>query len=127
MKKQQVLIFSVDQQKPKIDKINRRITFHFFTYFNKGIKPVIGCYKGKKEISFIVNIKEEKNVRLLCRKQHQESYLYVSSDRHAWLRFLDGREEYLGELKNVNRFQAEAKTSYTRDVLFNEYYVTQGA
>ena len=90
-------------------------------------KPVLGCYKGKRENSFLVLAAGRyvfSEVMSLARAYGQESILYVDSDRAATLYFLDDRAPVgLGLYREVSEQAALQQDAYTYDPQTAGYWV----
>ncbi len=100
-----------------------------------GLKPLLGCYKGKTEQSYIVNSRDELAIMNAGWLKGQESILRLgpcdSRDRRkATLQFLqeDGKsfmgEQELGVLVSVGRDEALACEAWTYDPDLKEYFIT---
>jgi hypothetical protein len=56
-------------------------------------KVVIGCYKGVKELTFLVHGDNYQVAYELAKRYEQESILVVDENRNATLGYLDGRPD----------------------------------
>lgn len=90
-------------------------------------KPVIGCYKGKQEVSFVIPFTSDKEstelYRLAIRAYGQESILYVDANRYATLARRDGQNFGLGQFRAVNKEDATKREAFTHDIMEDRYYV----
>lgn len=78
--------------------------------------PLVGCYKGESEWSFICNVTDFENIVLPNGfVNNQESILRVSecNKKYAQLQFHDGRTESIGSLKSVDWEEAQKHDSWT--------------
>lgn len=100
--------------------------------FNLEYKEVQGCYRGKKERSFLVinnHPSTEARLHKLARAFNQESYLKVyENDRKAQLIYLNDHNR----VENIGYFQSIGKSvildeslydAYTYDPSLDTYYV----
>jgi hypothetical protein len=74
-----------------------------------------GCYKGKTEISYVVNSHHEPVVAKLADLFSQESYLKVHGDNCAELIFSRDKTENLGYFQEYKGNHPEELTAYTLD------------
>ena len=93
-------------------------------------KLVEGCYKGKTEVSFYVEIETVQDFNLIENIAHyykQESILFVNDDRQAYLVYLDDTSNpvYIGNFKQVSKSEALQHDAYTYDYKNNGYYICE--
>lgn len=120
------VIFAIDDQSPAAGAHFR----NFMVAQGIGFKPLIGCYKGVTEQSYIINEKDWPRVAEIGVLQNQESILIVgpctSRDRRpAKLDYLlDGvPSEDLGTMRSVPEAEAKAESSWTYDPHLKEYFI----
>ena len=93
---------------------------------NMPFKSVQGMYKGHKENSFLVIVRDFKEISLmnnLAWAYHQESILYCDQDRNAFLVYCDGTPaDALGVFQKVD--SVEGLDAYTIDG--DEYWTCKG-
>jgi hypothetical protein len=93
------------------------------------IIPMLGCYKGQKEHSFICNAQDfDIHIRGTEFIKGQESILHVASGNkmEAYLEYLaDGRTEQLGCMHQVPREEALQSEAYTYRPDMNCYWVAK--
>lgn len=93
------------------------------------IKPLIGRYNGQSEFSFLARMDNYNDIEPWLNEE--ESILHIhnfdSRDRpDATLLFIkDGRKEELGKMILVSQKEALARDSFTYDVNYNNYFVTE--
>lgn len=98
-------------------------------------KQLIGCYKGQKEISFLIRRDDfqDNPVGLRAWLDGQESILVLSAQephrrgqRTAHLTYLaNGAKEELGYWTAVSRTDALTQDAWTYDPAFEQYYVVR--
>lgn len=93
-------------------------------------KPLIGCYKGKMENSFMVKKSDFPKVK--CLLEGEESILELGTmdscgRRKAKLIFLDGisAEIDLGRMVETSKEKALAQDAWTLDCQHNTYFICQ--
>lgn len=93
---------------------------------SKSIKQVRGCYKGVKEVAFVVSGDRSKLIDL-ADIYNQESILALDTARNAALIFTDimWADEPLGRFQAVPIEEALAAEAYTFDISQNTYYVVK--
>ena len=95
----------------------------------KSLKQVRGCYKGAKEVAFVVYCKDRDALIDLAETYNQESILFLDSSRRATLFFIDPRHpdgtEYIGRFQEVPIEEALAAEAYTFDISQNSYYIVK--
>lgn len=93
------------------------------------IKPVIGCYKGELENSYVIPVNPVSlgSVLALAREYNQESILSLDSTRNAYLIPAQtiNDEEYLGQFVSVPAIVAKQQDSYTYDPSTDTYYIVR--
>ena len=89
----------------------------------KPYRVVKGCYKGIKELAFLVYGMNRTMMLLLMVKYNQDSILYVDNERRATLLYQDGRIEYIGIFKNVSEERALREFAYTE--LDGRYFICE--
>lgn len=92
------------------------------------IKPLVGCYKGKQEPSFLIEkAKFDRIIRDSGFVDGQESILIVSgcNKAYATLEFLDGvtPDESLGSMCNVSEDAAMTYDAWTFRPDINRWYI----
>lgn len=89
-----------------------------------GYKQVLDCYKGKKEVAFLVTgLSAEHTVKSLSSYFDQECYLKSDCEHDATLVYKDGSEERIGKLIQVSEVEAKLHPAYTYDESTNSYWV----
>lgn len=91
-------------------------------------EPVKGCYKGQEEDSFKVNVNDPIDLGVVdaaARHFEQESYLVIDAERIAWLYYLKGRTQRLGEFVAVSEFEAKAQDAWTFDPESGTYFIVK--
>lgn len=92
-------------------------------------KPLIGRYKGQSEISFLAMMDNYNDIEPWLNEE--ESILHIhnfdSRDRpDATLLFLkDGRKVELGKMVCVSQEEALTRDSFTYDINYNNYFITE--
>jgi len=85
---------------------------------------VKGVYKGVEEMSFMVVLQEDVQLKILkeiaFETFNQESILYRDNENRAYLHMNDGSEVYLGKLVKTTEAHAKSLDAYT--YLPNEGY-----
>lgn len=94
---------------------------------NLQYQEVSGVYQGDSEDSFLVltpggtSGETWRELITLAKWFKQESILHVGSDRYGSLYYTDsGKWEGLGKFKELPKYQAAARTSYS--IINNKYY-----
>ena len=81
-------------------------------------KSVLGCYKGKRESSFMVVIKNIDEIETLKSfaflNFNQESILYQDSNGLCYLEYRDGTCERIGKFEEVKASECENFDAYTK-------------
>lgn len=120
--REEYFIFCVGQS------ILKQKAFMSFAYHNTiGVKPLLGCYKGQAEQSFISNYKDFLTIEPWL--EAEESILHLggcnsSNEPKATLVFLQtGIKTELGRLRAVSRDYALSCDSWTYDQFTHTYYV----
>jgi hypothetical protein len=87
-----------------------------------GVKEVEGCYKGMRELSYLVTVPEPTLVvHVVARLFNQETLILVDEDNQATLIGLDFvSEESLGTFQRITEAEAKASGNWTRDG--NQYW-----
>lgn len=82
-----------------------------------GVKQVLGCYKGEREISFLILGIDESEALALARAYGQESVLHVDANRAASLVYshADRARLPLGRFQAVPADQVADLDAYTID------------
>lgn len=75
---------------------------------------VKGCYKGKEELSVMIDAKYRSVVDLIMTSYNQESYLEHHNDRSCDLVYNNGARVKLGTMKNVTETMALSKDAWTK-------------
>ena len=87
--------------------------------------PALGSYQGVEEQSHVILCRdafEYQFILSVASTFKQESILYLTEDRKAFLYFLESdRVEELGHLKKVSKEEAEASLAYTKRL--GNYYI----
>lgn len=94
-----------------------------FGSFGIGGEPVEGCYKGKKENSFVVpaSASTRQHVLGIAKEYKQESVLFLDTNRAGFLCYTDGRpDEFIGEWQKVSESEAFELDGYTK--IGEKYY-----
>ncbi len=92
-------------------------------------KPIMRCYKGKEEKSFVIHTSQAKALGLAA-LFGQESILFLDRMRQAILIYVDlpkgqadhPRTEHIGELVAGTEEEAKVNDSWTFDRLHNQYF-----
>jgi hypothetical protein len=91
--------------------------------------PVDGCYKGKTEKSFKVNVENKSDwetVKRIATVCEQESVLLIDNERNAFLFFLQSsKAEFIGVLTAVPKAEALKHEAYTYDPTLDTYFICQ--
>ena len=94
-------------------------------------KEIRGCYKGKREESFILDYRHLGIVLELAWDADQESILILDAigahgTRKAHLKYLDGRPtETIGWLRESTRGAAIAMQDYSYNPITDKYYIVE--
>ena len=83
------------------------------------MSEVIGVYKNTQERSFAVPLTQLSEARQLANMYNQECILVVDNNA-AFLEYIDGRTEYVGEWKEISRIEAATRDAYT--IYNNKYF-----
>lgn len=91
-------------------------------------KPVEGCYKDSKEVSFVVEVENRDEIRLVqdfSKLYGQESFLLIDESRDVTLIFNADESENrsLGKFVAVGKAEALVEDSYTYCVETDTYFV----
>lgn len=87
--------------------------------------PCIGCYKGDKEWSYLVDAEYLDSLRLLLKEHNQESVLYLDNQRNAFLLYASTNytePEYLGRLRETSQAMALKEDAYTYNMNTDKFY-----
>ena len=121
------LVFSVFQVNldERVNYENHLDAIQYLRESGVSFKPVRGHYTyltGEKvvELSLVVPMSKELEVKELVKRYKQECYLSVGGDRSAFLHFDNDRVEVLGKWTSVRR---PLGTEYTEDAQGNFYEV----
>lgn len=123
------IIFSIDNWYDihTLAKFTRHVdTLRSMGKLKGAVTPLISSYEDKPEISFICTVEDfDTHIDGAGYMINQESYMYVSSDKHMTAKVVDKHFETLksGRLSAVNALTAsdEASWSYRPDL--NQYYI----
>lgn len=90
-------------------------------------KRVLGVYTyedGTKvqEESILVETKDKTLIDLICSQHNQECYLYSNEYRESMLKY-PNKTEFIGQLVEVSKAEAEASEAYTYCPKQGRYYV----
>jgi hypothetical protein len=88
-------------------------------------KPIecIGCYNSNLEESILVCVVDEAELLDLAHNFGQESVLYVSAGHGTLIYLNDGREENIGQWREVSAEEARASGNYTFVTETDKYFV----
>lgn len=118
------LIFSV-YQGTDLDQLNTEHIKHFLNKLSIPFRQLIGSYKGKSEESFLVDSQYYDTVIEIVSDYNQESILNVqtsSTCSDAFLDFIVGDTEYLGEFGQISQSEAVKLDGYTLDPITGIYW-----
>ena len=120
------VVFSIDRQNDPI--FVNAFAAAFAAAETKGrLVPLIGCYKGEREVSFIAYACDFWAVAYEGGwARGQESILFVTecNKQYATLLFLaDGRTEALGSLKSVSKAEALAQDAWSYNPRTGNYFI----
>jgi hypothetical protein len=111
------LIFSVFQasENKATNIANTRKAMNYMKQNKVSFKVVQGCYKGSKEVSFVVPFGQIWEVLKLARIFKQESFLELDNHNNAVLNYLNEEKRVrIGKITPVSKEEALSSEAYTK-------------
>lgn len=95
-------------------------------YGLKQLKALRGSYKGKTEISHLIefqSLQDLRSILALAGEYSQESILVLDPERNAELYYIGGGIESLGRFVNVTQDEALKQNAWTHCPILDAYYI----
>ena len=125
---EQVVILSGELSNLSSTENDRRTTLlnDMIAELRLPFKKATGVYKGSKENSFVVIVREQADIDTVTgfafKSFGQESVLHQDSNQLARLIYANGKTEVVGKLEQVSKELAETLDNYT--VMEGKFYTT---
>ena len=105
---------------PSINRRRHELMYDILAELGVNFVECQGVYKDSEENSFMVYLEPIKGftehffARLACNKFEQECVLYRDKYKNGYLIDLDGNEEYIGTVDQLNREDVTPSIGFTR-------------